>query len=280
MRKRCTVLFFLNRTKKVQKTRRVEMKGMISAICVVLCVVGSAFGAGGPISEDRGNQLSGYFSLSTGMPQWNSYSYEADGSVRGSFNILLDPALYSFESASWSFYTNWYDTSYWTARCYVRGLREVSEDCPQSQNWHQSVSEDGLDINAGLNFNCYEYPNYGGGLGVASGPSSSDDAKTQTMSVDGYFNINPSDLFGSDLMYMEGTEDHWVYPDGYENPPVITSTPTWTAQYTMYGRFIAPTIEEARAMGAEYAEPVPEPSTFVLMAIGLLTSLAAYLRRK
>ena len=247
-------------------------------VLVVLCAfVGTTFGAGG---YSDGNQLSGYFSPSTGTPQWNSYSYEADGSVRGSFNILLDPALYSFESASWSFYTNWYDTSYWTARCYVRGLREVSEDCPQSQNWHQSVSEDGLDINAGLNFNCYEYPNYGGGLGVASGSSSSDDAKTQTMSVDGYFNINHSDLSGSDLMYMEGTEDRWVYPDGYENPPVITSTSTWTAQYTMYGRFIADTSEAAQAMGAAFAEPVPEPSTFVLMVIGFITSIAVYLRRR
>jgi hypothetical protein len=52
----------------------------------------------------------------------------------------------------------------------------------------------------------------------------------------------------------------------------------------MSGQFIAPTIEEARAMGAMFVQqqPVPEPSTFVLLVIGGFVGIAitAYRRKR
>jgi len=249
------------------------MRGMLNVmvvVCAISCmfVASAAFGAGGSIT---GNQLSGYFTLD-GASQYNSSCYESeDDYVHGSFNLLLDGNSYSFEYANWSFYTNWYDTSSWTATCYMYGLREVLEEELGSQYWHQSVSQGGVDISASLQSNCYE-PTYGDGLGVCSEPDEGGVDQDRFLGVNGSFNIKPADLQNSDFMYMEGYTQRWV-DGGYEK------VPTWTAQYTMYGRFIAPTLAEAQAMGAPYAA-VPEPSSLAIMLGGVLISLATYLRRR
>ena len=94
------------------------------------------------------------------------------------------------------------------------------------------------------------------------------------------FAFQPSELLSSNFNYQEYLQDWYTYPNGYDQAPVIEKVHAWSGQYDLRGRFVAPTLAEAQAMGAPYAQDVPEPSTFVLMAIGFATSLAVYLRRR
>jgi hypothetical protein len=225
------VIVFCNRTKKVHKLRRVEMKGMISAICVVLCVVGSAFGAGG----GQVNSLGGSFHPEGyDGPQWSSYSYEMDNpdSAQGSFNIQLDAKTASLEDANWNFWTNSYDTQYWSATCYMHGRRDRGEEYPQSQYWSQTVNQEDLRIDASLSFHCYdEYGNETSNLQaqIASlqayllaltDPDKAQEITAQIQSlqvylgqletkdeqilaISGYFTVSPSDLLSSHFSYRE-----------------------------------------------------------------------------
>jgi len=262
------------------------MKGLNLLVLVlfVLCglgVVGTAFGAGGPVSDS--NSLGGSFllgipgSYNNKSPQWTSGCSEADDYVNGSFSIRLDPNVTSFGSAWWDFHTDYYDTSRWTATCSLNGFLDDSEEWPQQQDWNQSIGQENLSIHAYLNFYCTEYST-GGGLGVLSEAAGPIDT-TQAMGLYGNFSISPSELDGSYFSYNESMQNWYTYPDGYDQPPVIEQIPVWNARYTMNGRFVAPTLAEAQAMGAPYAS-VPEPSSIVMILGSLVAGFAVYLRRK
>lgn len=283
------------------------MRGMnlFVAVCVVLCAfVGSTFGA-------SGNSLGGsFYPEGYDGPRWSSYSYEANvlgvQSAHGSFNIQLNAKTASFDDANWNFWTNSSDTSYWNASCYLHGHRDIGEEYPQNQHWSQTVSQEDLRIDANLNFHSYDqYSNDISNLQVQitslqayldTNPGNAQEVALQIQSLQtmlgqlqakdkqvleiyGSFGILPSDLISSNFSYREEMQDWYTYPNGYDQPPVITQIPVWYGQYDLHGRFVAPTLEEAQAMGAPFAA-VPEPSTFVLMAIGFITSIAVYLRRR
>jgi hypothetical protein len=225
----------------------------------------------------------------------------------GSFSLMLYEPV-SFSDANWRFWTDSYDTQYWNASCYLYGYLEGSEETPQNQHWSQSMSQGDLRMDASLSLNCYNlYENTVSGLTaqLASLQAILDDPgdynveeiqaqiaslqeylqnvevpDVDVMSLHGNFSIQPSELLSSNFSYQEYLQNWYTYPNGYDQPPVIEQVHAWSGQYYLHGRFVAPTIEEAQAMGAPYAQDVPEPSTIVLMAIGLLTSLAAYLRRR
>jgi hypothetical protein len=283
------------------------MKGMISAICVVLCVTATAFGA-------SGNNLGGsFYPEGYDGPRWSSYSYEVNVSgvqeAQGSFNIQLDANTASFETANWNFWTNGADTSYWNATCYLHGRRDMGEEYPQNQYWSQSINLEDLRMDANLTFQCYDqYSNdisnlqaqiaslqaylaaNPGGENVQEVASQIQSLQTmlgqletkdkQVLEIYGSFDISPSDLLSSNFSYREEMQSWYTYPNGYDNPPVITQVPVWNGQYDLHGRFIASTIEEARGLGAQFAKDVPEPSTIVLMLGSLVAGFAAYLRRR
>jgi len=254
------------------------MKGLnlaVVMVCVVLCgfgVVGSAFGAGGGGGGvDNVNSFNGNFAPNGyGGPQWHSYAHENEAMdyVSGSFGLQLNAETSSFENANWNFWTNSADTSYWNATCYLHGHRDISEECPQNQHWSQSVNLEDLQMDASLSLNCFEYS------------PKPDQDMVKALSLYGYFSISPSDLLSSYFSYREEMENQYTYPDGYDNPPVITQVPVWNGQYDLHGRFVASTIEEARGLGAQFAQDVPEPSCIVMMLSSMLAGIAVYLRRK
>ena len=223
-----------------------------------------ALGAGIPSTPESDENMGGSFYPSgfNSMPSFGSSSSDNGTQVYGSFWLSLDANASSLDYTNWSFYTNSDDTSYWTATCYLHGFRDSYTVWPQNKNWSQSYSgESGVSLSASTNLNCYD---------------------NQVLNLYGNFNISPSDLQSSSFNYEDTTDNLYSWPNGYDNEPVITQVPSWNAQFNMYGQFIAPTIEEARAMGAMFVQSVPEPSTFVLLVIGGFVGIAitAYRRKR
>ncbi|MCX6760458.1 MAG: PEP-CTERM sorting domain-containing protein [Candidatus Nealsonbacteria bacterium] len=268
-------------------------------------------GAGG---DWGGQSLGGQFypSGDNVYPAYGSNN-SADGtSSNGSFWINLNPNTSSLQYANWWFRAEQWDTSHWTATCSLHGLLNSSEKWPQNQNWSQSLNKDGLAMSANLNFNCYEFPNDETirnvqiqclqlQLQLLTAPENQRDElnaqilalqgqlasmqqqdRKQTLAINGYFDISPTILTGSNFQYRETTDDYYSYPNGWDNPPVITKIPSWSAEYILYGRFSAPTLAEAQAMGAPYVQGVPEPSTLVLLvSLGIAgIALSIWRRRK
>ena len=230
---------------------------------LVFSTIATAFGAGIPAGS---GDLGGWFYPlgSNAMPSFGSSSSDNGTQVYGSFWLNLDANTTSLSYANWSFYTNPSDTSYWTATCYLHGLRDSYTACPQSKNWSQSYSgANGVNLYANTNLNCYELSENG----------------KQVLGLNGSFNILPSVLQSSNFNYSDTTDNSYSWPNGYDHDPVITQVPNWNAQFSMYGQFIAPTIEEARAMGLMFAQSVPEPSAIILLAVGAITIVGWRLRR-
>lgn len=201
-----------------------------------------------------GSSLGGSFNLGNDGPNWNSSTYvNNNGSESGSFGMTLDPNKYSMEYANWNFHVYSWDSSRWNASAYVHGYRNSNEAMPQHQNWSQSVQKGEVALNADLYFgtqsntwedgSVHDYMNIGGGLSLTGAHISS-----------------------AHLTYTEGFDSWYSYPNGYDQPAVITEVPSWTLQYNMWGEFIAPTLAGAQAMGAPFV--TPEPCTLAFLVIG------------
>ena len=302
--------------KECQKTEWTIWGFMVFIVAMTMAIIGfnaaSASAAGG--SELSGSNLGGSFYPSgfNGMPSFGS-SYSENGMMtNGSFWLNLDASTTSLSSANWSFYTSSNDTSRWTATCYLHGLRNSSTALPQNNNWSQSyANEGGISLSANTNLNGYSL-NGGQIDGVLAQIASlqsylnanptSENAQTislqiellqiqvgqlqasnkQVLGISGNFNVSPSVSTGSNFSYRDTTDNWYSWLNGYEQDPVITQIPSWTAEYYMYGQFVAPTMDEARAMGAQFAQPqsVPEPGTFVLLAIGIVCAGFGIWRKK
>jgi hypothetical protein len=288
------------------------MRGFLNVFVCLLVVlsVGSAFGAGIPMGDSQNLGGSFYPSGFNGMPSFGSSSSDNGTQVYGSFWLNLDANTTSLSYANWNFYTNSSDTSLWTATCYLHGLRNSYTACPQNKSWSgSSTDENGVSLSANTNLNCYDmYADQINNLltQIADLQSKLTNAKPedisaiqlqlqlaqlqlsliqaqdkQVLGVSGNFNISPSILQGSNFNYSDTTDNSYSWPNGYDHDPVITLVPSWNAEFDLHGQFVAPTLAEAQAMGAPFAQSVPEPSTFVLIAIAIVgISLAAYRRRK
>jgi len=179
----------------------------------------------------------------------------------------------------------------------MHGQLNSSEEWPQNQNWSQSISSGSMYTHASLNLNCYEWPSQDIiiqlqvqclqlQLYLLTAPESQradliaqisavqaqlatlqQMDRKQTLMISGDFGISPTTLEGSNFQYWEGTDMHYSYPNGYDNPPVITTSPSWNAKFDMYGQFTASTLAEAQAMGVAF---VPEPATMALLVSGVV----------
>jgi len=261
---------------------------------VCLFVIGSFFCAN---IVAKGESLNGSFHpFDDESPSFGSSSSENDDHAYGSFWLNLDANTASLSSANWSFYANSQDTSYWTATCYLYGLRNSYTESPQDKSWSQSYSGDnGINILGCTNLNCYD--THGDQINNLLGQiadlkkkltnanpedapsirlllqlvqkqlSLVEDNNKKVLAINGSFNILPSILEGSSFNYTDTIDDLYSWPNGYDHDPVITKKPSWKAQFNVYGRFITPTIEEARAMGLKFSQTVPEPSTFIMVLV-------------
>jgi hypothetical protein len=292
-----------------------------TAMCVALVVamlmvlsgfVSSASAAGGGFGGS--SSLGGNISGQDGYPSLNSGSWvSSGGNVNGNFGIQLNADKVSLENAYWSFSANNWDSSRWTASCYLYGYRNGST-WGQNQNWSQQVDQDGLSISASLGASYYSYnPNQGqidSLLAQAAQlqaqltklvPNSSDYQLTSlqlqlvqiqlsslassykhVLSVYGAFDIEPSELESSNFRYWETTQAWYEYPNGYDQPPVITQVPVWRAEYDMYGQFLPDTPEHS--MSGNQAElsvtATPEPATLAFLAIGGIGLVVRRIRRR
>jgi hypothetical protein len=288
---------------------------MRGAVLSVLCAAfglfgGTTFGAGG-LGGGNNNFGGSFFPFGSSVyPEFGSSSSSGDGSASGSFWMRLDPNVVSFEYANWSFHTYSWDTSRWTATCMLHGLRDSSESWPQNQSWSQSMDAKGLSLYASLNMSCYEWPSSQDianlqtqllqlQLQLLTAPEDKkaeltaqisslqnylayllDQPKRQTLSLDGCFSVAPAALDGSGFRYWETTDNYYSWPKGWDHDPVITLIPSWSAEYNAYGHFLAPTLAEAQAMGAPYAQHAPEPGTIVMIFSGAAAVGLMWWRRK
>lgn len=208
-----------------------------------------------------GNWMNGNFGLQDA--NWSSSSSMDGNSVNGGFSINFDAQKFSIDDMNWSFYTNSWDTSWWNAVCYLHGKRNSSEPWPQNQSWSQSVMAEGVNINAYLSF----YSSY-----------ESWQNKPEVY-LWGNISVSPSDYANSNFTWYETQDTNYFYPNGWDNDPVITYSPAWRGEYRLSGQFIAATLAEAQAMGAQFAPSVPEPATITMSAIFCLALGGYYLRR-
>ncbi len=276
--------------------------GMALVLFVLLALIiglvaNFASAAGGGFGND------GTFNLDSVLMQSNSNTY--GDQVSGSFSLSLDADKFLLDYTSWTFYTYSYDTSRWTASCNLHGKRNSQEE-DQSQYWSQSYTADVVDMSASINLDCYgendnkidyllvQVANLQDYLTNNPDASNAQEIHTQILllqiqvltlqqnnknmlNVSGNFGIEPSELEGSSFNWQNTTECLYSYPNGYEEPPVVTEIPTWRAEYRLYGQFLADTPEMADAMGLPFVQSVPEPTSFVLMLCGIAVAI---LRRR
>jgi hypothetical protein len=276
------------------------------AALVIGLVANFASAAGGSIGNNT--QLGGGWKLD-GVSM-SSYAYTNDAVVNGSFSLRMDADRFSFDYADWSFYTQSSDTSYWYATCNLHGKRNSYEEHPQNEYWSQSYSADVVHMSADMNFNCYnlydsnidsllaQLASLQGLLDTNPSPETTEKVLSQiqsiqtmigllqqnnedVLSVSGNFSLQPSKLDGSNFSFWNTTDYSYSYPNGYDQEPVITELPAWSAEYRLSGHFVAPTLGEAQAMGAQFVQTqdVPEPTSFVLMLCGAAVAVIRRRRR-
>lgn len=224
-------------------------------VCALFATM--AFGAGG--GELSSTNLNGSVNLPDFQIYWGSQNYfpGKEGAPTGSSWLSLQTP-YQINSVNWSFYTNSRDTSYWYAYFSVSGDKS-NATILDSTSSHSHIGMGGIDLTQSSSISHYSPKGDGG---------------TEWSSVYGGITISPAHVDSADFYLAE----HDV--PGLPGEPSRT---IWNGSYSVSGQFIAPTLAEAQAMGAQFvrAPSVPEPSTLVLAVIGLIgIAIAAYRRRK
>ena len=294
------------------------MRNLLCVLAIFAMVFGfvasaSAAGGDGTTGPSLGGNL--YLSGYNGYPNFgtndNSYGTNADGS----FYINLDGSTVSLQSANWQFNAPMGNSSGWSATCNLQGLLNAPST-DYNKNWSTSYSNSaGMSISANTNVYCYDQ-NAGqiSSLAdqvaqyqaqIAANPNGSsvpvlkleiqiDQIQEQlltlndpkVLSINGNMDVNPSSSTGSNFQYWESTETVYSYPNGYNGSPVVTSVPIWNAEYEFYGTLLGGSSTNPSQPVNQYAlpdgvtvVPVPEPSTFALIGIGIFGIGAIVWRR-
>jgi hypothetical protein len=97
--------------------------------------------------------------------------------------------------------------------------------------------------------------------------------------VSGNFWLSPAEITRSNMNYNEYPD--WAYCP-IEDRWYESGDTRWSANVSFEGNFIGATLAEAQAMGAPFAQKVPEPSTLVLLvSLGIAgIALCIWRRRK
>jgi hypothetical protein len=236
---------------------------VLFALLILWVIVPAAYGES--ISSDgfSGSVQTGGGTF--GGPHWSSSAWsDSSGQVSGSWGINISPKTNSFEYAQWNFYTDWRDSSRWTASCYINGDSSSSESWPDVKTWSQKVITKEVSISMYLSKDVDKYS-------WMTDPF---------MQLNGSVYVTSSELDSSNFLFEEYQKANYDWEKG--NPePIITYTPAWRGTYNLYGHFAADTPEAARAMGAQFVQSVPEPSTWALLISGASAAgIAVWRRRK
>lgn len=224
---------------------------LVPVLCALLLL-------GAMASTTFGAALGGDFGLG-GDYRYNSSAVNYGTLGSAGFDLMLDPQQVSFRNAQWQFNVNTYDPAYWSATCALYGDRNSSEAWPQNQGWSQRITKGDVTVGAYLSFSVQAE------WWTSTGQTFFD----PQMNVHGYMDVQPASINYSNFDWYESMREEYTWPGGYENDPVIVQIPTWCGRLDINGQFVAPTMTEARAIGQSYLNAVPEPSSRLMMAIGI-----------
>lgn len=211
-----------------------EMKGIVFMLMLVVsfCFVGPTLGAG-----TVGQSLSESLSLPDLEANWgwNTYTVEEEVPVGGAWVDVRVP--YNLSYSSLNYMVSKEDTSIWHAFFNFSGEVSVTDPCLDTKTNNGKIEKGGVKISEYL-YTCPDYYR---------------DWVYATASI----SVSPSTIISGEFRYNE-----YQYGD---------SPATWYAGYTVRGKFIAPSEEEARQLGAQFAS-VPEPSSICLVSVLLLAA--------
>lgn len=291
-----------------------KMFGFVLFVVFMIAFGQLALGAGG--GEATGPSLGGSFYPSGygGSPNYGSSLQDYGTNAGGSFWINLDGSKDSLTSANWQFNAPAGNSTNWTAECNLHGLLSTSSS-NYSKNWSSSYSTSaGVTISANTNVNSYDQNGWQISnlqsqiatyqLQLLTDPNNAtlkleiqlDQLQVQLLklndpqilSVSGNLNVNPSTTTGSNFRYWEGTDNVYTWPNGYNNPPVVTTVPSWSAEYDMYGVYSngSPVVINPPIGGLGASSPypngveaVPEPGTWAMLLAASLGGLLMIRRR-
>lgn len=207
------------------------MKTFVWVFFALFALSCPAFGAaGGSVlgNPNMGDSIS-FPDLST---SWNWNNYGESGS--GSFWVGLYG--HTVEYAHWNFYVFPDDTSQFSMHLNLSGwLSDNGPGFEQERHQNSYVSHGGMEVSKYL----YLENNTG---------------EESHVYVSGGFSLSPAELTCANFSYNEFDYSEFDVPEDT----------FWMANYQFQGHFIAPTLEEAQAMGAQFAS-VPEPSCIAMM---------------
>lgn len=226
------------------------------AMVMAVAVFGTSYAAFGAGGYNEWNTIGGSFNTGSNMPWYSSWSSSSGGTNTGSFQIHLEPSLYSFTSANWNFTIDSDYPKYWYASAFVHGQRYSQEPMGQNLSWNQNQPfNNGANISANLSFSIWE--------------SLWSDGVHQGMDIYGSLSVTPSRDTSSNFRYWEGYESvyHYDEKDAYQIYWIET-IPVWYAEYSFSGYFDPVAADSSSLTGS-----MPEPATLGLLGLGGLMAI-------
>lgn len=234
----------------------------VSFACVCVAILFLAFGyspdslygAGLNVGDPSMGDSISFPDMNAGWG-WNNNS----GQGHGSFWMELKG--HQLEYSSWNFYVSPSDTSQFYANAYASGwlLNGNALNFADSRQQVTSISRRGVNLNDNLYLSYLKGKTDENGLAL----------EPDSIYLNGGVSVGPAKFTNATFNYQECLPD-WEGSDGRTY---------WYSSCQFTGHFIAPTIAEARAMGAQFAT-IPEPSTIVLLISGLVTASFAVWRKR
>lgn len=240
----------------MRMNERVFWSVIALALLLLGIFVATASAAGG---GDLGPVLGGGFTFGDGFqPQWNVRN--SGDQANAYFNVEFKHPMLNY--TNWNFNVRQDDTSLWSAQLYMSGpitAEEVLLSSSMSQN--TSVSKGGVQLNEILNLD-YWHNNWD---------------NSNTMMLSGSFSLSPASIVKSYFNYSEYPSYDWNGQDWVKGK----DPSYWYATLSLDGKFLDTPTASGQMLGAAFSgQPVPEPSTFVLMAIGFAGLGFAIWRKK
>lgn len=217
---------------------------MAIILSILFVSMASAEVVGGPV-------LGGGLTIGDGFQQWNIQN--SGDQANAYFNIEFKHPMLNY--ADWSFNVRQDDTSLWSAQLYMSGpitTEKLLMASSISQN--TSVNKGGVQLSEILNLDCWH--------------SEWDDSNTMMLS--GSFSLSPAAIVKSYFNYDEYPSYDWNGEEWVEEK----DPSYWYAVMGLDGKFLDTPTATGQMLGAAFSgQPVPEPSTFMLMVIGFIAAI-------
>jgi len=224
---------------------------MLNVFLAVLIILSfTAITNGSMIAAGGGESSGTNFSQCLTLPGFGTASAN-----RGSSNNFVWAGLgatlneeYQLSGSNWNFYTYSWDTSLWHAELNMNGFVDYETVPPVISDQNNSFSATVGEVSLYNSSSVYSIMD-------------TENQKT-FLCLSGYFTLSPASIYSSNCWISEQTNTGDGPIDKY-----------WHFNYSLEGRFVASTPAEAKAMGAPFAQPVPEPS-FILLAFSAIPAFA------